>query len=68
MGQEFDVEVTAQDVQNVRDEDRRVLLGGRTSTQQFLHNLQTDDSVCLVDFRRTKSIVSNTFYGHTSGP
>ena len=51
MGQEFDVEVTAQDVQNVRDEDRRVLLGGRTSTQQFLHNLQTDDSVCLVDFQ-----------------
>ncbi|KAI1005673.1 hypothetical protein K3495_g2552 [Podosphaera aphanis] len=46
---QFSREVTAKDVQNIRDESQRTLLGGRTPTQQFLYNLQTDSSALIVD-------------------
>ena len=44
VGRQYSLEVTAKDVQNIRDEDQRALLGGRTPTQQVLHNLQNDMS------------------------
>ena len=51
VGRQYSLEVTAKDVQNIRDEDQRALLGGRTPTQQFLHNLQNDSSALVVDFQ-----------------